>query len=133
MPPSYILDSDVLIWFLRGREDTVALVRDLKRSAIPGYSSLSVLEVMGWVKREEKEETEEFLQSLQLYPFEEKAAFLAAQYLRDYRAKGKTLEPFDVSIAATAVVNDLVLVTYNTKDFPMPELKVYPTKMTRKG
>jgi predicted nucleic acid-binding protein len=133
MPPSYLLDSDVLIWFLRGREDTVVLVRDLKRSAIPGYSALSILEVMGWVKREEKEETEEFFRSLHLYPFEDKTAFLAARYMREYRAKGKTLEPFDVSIAATAVLNDLVLVTYNTKDFPMPELKIYPIKMIRKG
>ncbi|HLG30904.1 MAG TPA: PIN domain-containing protein [Candidatus Brocadiales bacterium] len=133
MPPSYLLDSDVLIWFLRGREDTVALIRELKRSAIPGYSALSALEVMGWVKREEIEETEEFFRSLQFYSFEEKTAFLAARYLREYRAKGKTLEPFDVSIAATAVLNDLVLVTYNTKDFPMPELKIYPIKMIRKG
>jgi len=111
----------------------VALVRDLKRLAIPGYSALSILEVMGWVKREEKEETEEFFRSLQLYPFGEKTAFLAARYLRDYRAKGKTLEPFDAAIAATAVVNDLILVTYNTKDFPMPELKIYPITMIRKG
>ena len=132
MIPRHLLDSDVLIWFLRGRKGAVALIKELKEAAIPGCSTLSVLEVMGWVKREEEEGTREFLQSLQLYSFEEEASFLAAQYLRQYRKKGKTLSLIDAGIAATCVVNDLALVTYNTKDFPMPELKVYPIKVSRK-
>ncbi len=132
MPPSYLLDSDVLVWFLRGREDTVALLRELKKSAVPGYSALSVLEVMGWVKKHEEKETQEFLQSLELCPFDGKAAFLAAHYLREYRAKGKTLDPVDAGVAATCVVNNLTLVTYNIKDFPMQELEVYPLKGIRK-
>ncbi len=126
MARRYLLDSDVLIWFLRGRADTVALVKELKGLTIPGCSALSTLEVMGWVRPKEEDDTRDFLDSLQLFPFEADAAFLAAQYMRQYRAKGKSLTPFDTGIAATCVVHDLMLVTYNTKDFPMSELKIYP-------
>lgn len=133
MSPTYLLDSDLLIWFLRGREDTVALVKELKRFSVPGYSALSVLEVMGFATKEEEELTKEFLESLQLYPFDEKVAFLGAYFLRCYRSKGKTLGLVDAGIAATCIVNELVLVTYNTKDFPMPELKIYPVKRIRRG
>ena len=132
MPQNHLLDSDVLIWFLRGNQNAVALVNQLARSAPPAYSALSLLEIMSWVKPREEAPTQEFLQSLQLHPLDEAAALLAAQYTRDYRAKGRTLTLFDAAIAATCVVNDLVLVTYNVKDFPVPELKVYPIKTSKK-
>jgi len=32
----------------------------------------------------------------------------------------------DTTIAAVALANDLMLVTGNLKDFPMPELRLYP-------
>jgi predicted nucleic acid-binding protein len=38
--------------------------------------------------------------------------------------KGGTLDKLDAIIGATAVHHGLVLVTYNTKHFPMAELKV---------
>ena len=31
-----------------------------------------------------------------------------------------------MTIAAVALANDLILVTGNLKDFPMPELRLYP-------
>lgn len=40
--------------------------------------------------------------------------------------KGQTLPLDDMLIAATAIVNGLVLLTDNRKHFPMPELNLYP-------
>ena len=40
--------------------------------------------------------------------------------------KGRTLELPDTLIAAIAIENDCALVTDNQKDFPMPEVKLYP-------
>ena len=131
MPQNHLLDSDILIWFLRGKQNAVALVNQLARSAPPAYSALSILEVMSWVKPKEEAATRDFLQSLHVYPLEETATLLAAQYVRDYRAKGRTLALFDAAIAATCVINNLVLVTYNKKDFPMPDLKIYPIKTSK--
>lgn len=103
----------------------MALVKALRKSGVPGCSTLSVLEVIGGAKREEEDVTKEFLESLEVYPFDKKAAFLAGHYVRSYRSKGKTLEPIDAAIAATAVANDLILVTYNVKDFPMSDVKIH--------
>ncbi len=44
----------------------------------------------------------------------------------EWKARGKTLSLPDTLIAATAIAHKLVLVTDNRKDFPMPELNVYP-------
>ena len=58
-------------------------------------------------------------------------------WTRDWRAtqacsrmngarKGRTLGVVDLIIAATALAHRLVLMTDNRKDFPMPQLALYP-------
>ncbi|MBM3215133.1 type II toxin-antitoxin system VapC family toxin [Candidatus Poribacteria bacterium] len=41
------------------------------------------------------------------------------------RRQGITLGQVDVLIAATARAHDLMLVTYNRSDFPMPDITLY--------
>jgi predicted nucleic acid-binding protein len=45
--------------------------------------------------------------------------------VRHFQAKGITLDKPAAIIGATAMVHGLVLVTYNAKHFPMPELRLY--------
>ena len=45
---------------------------------------------------------------------------------RDWQKKGHTLSYTDVTIAAIALSNDVPLLTYNRKHFPMPELHLMP-------
>jgi predicted nucleic acid-binding protein len=40
--------------------------------------------------------------------------------------KGKTLHVADLMIAAVAISHGCTLVTYNQKDFPMAEIRLYP-------
>jgi predicted nucleic acid-binding protein len=44
----------------------------------------------------------------------------------EWARRGQTLSVPDVLIAATALAHRLVLMTDNRKDFPMPELVLYP-------
>jgi predicted nucleic acid-binding protein len=44
----------------------------------------------------------------------------------EWSRKGRTLAIADVLIAATALAHKLVLMTDNRKDFPMPQLVLYP-------
>ena len=44
----------------------------------------------------------------------------------EWAQKGRTLAIPDVLIAATALAHRLVLMTDNRKDFPMPQLVIYP-------
>lgn len=123
----YLLDTSTIIWVLRGKEQTVRLVDKLKEEAVPGCSALSIYEVLVGVRRGEEEKTNQFLQALHVYQINEKVASLAAEYARRYRSKGKILNPLDAMIAATCLANDLILVTYDLQDYPMPELRLYQT------
>ncbi len=56
----------------------------------------------------------EFVQCL---PFDEQAIIKAAQIRAQLAAKGTPIGPYDLQIAAIALVNDLILVTHNTREF----------------
>ena len=53
-----------------------------------------------------------------------KSANLPAIYSANSERQGKTLGIADVSIAAVEMTHNLVLVTDNSKHFPMPDLKL---------
>ena len=65
------------------------------------------------------------LDSLKAYDVTPAIANLAGTFIRDHRAKGITLDFVDSIIAATAVIHSPTLFTYNTKHYPMPEVKLY--------
>ena len=121
----YLLDSDIIIWCLRGEKRSIDLVRKIQDERVPACCALSVIEIMLGAKKSEEKVTGAFLDALYVYAVDKGIASLAAKYIRDYKSKGQTLDFVDASIAATCSINKLVLVTYNVKHFPMPELKIY--------
>jgi len=122
----FLIDSDVIIWHLRGRRETGELLKNLQKTGVPACSSLSVVEVQQGVKLGEEKKTDAFLDSLTVYPVDRKIATEAGQCIRDYRKRGIALEIPDAVIAATCLVHNLILLTYNQNHYPMPELKLYP-------
>ena len=70
--------------------------------------------------------TEAFLRSLKFYEVTWEIAQLAGDLHNRWRKKGHTLSLPDVTIAAVALTHGLSLLTDNRKDFPMPELALYP-------
>jgi len=122
----FLLGSDVIIWHLRGRKEVTEMLRDLQRVGLPACSALSVLEVQLGVKKGEEEKTDRFLRSLRIFDINMEIANKAAQLIREYKAKGITIDLPDAIIASTCIVHDLTLVTYNTKHYPITELKFHP-------
>ena len=122
----FLLDSDIIIWHLRGRKEVTEMLRDLQRFGLPSCSALSVLEVQIGIKKGEEEKTERFLGSLRIFDVNREIATQAAQLIRTFKAKGVTLDLPDAVIAGTCIVHELILVTCNTKHYPIPELKFYP-------
>lgn len=53
-------------------------------------------------------------------------AELAGEFRFEYGRKGKLLSITDAVIASIAILEKCQLVTRNQKDFPMPEIKLYP-------
>jgi predicted nucleic acid-binding protein len=121
----YLLDSDVLIWQLRDQQETVELLAGLSRRGIMACSVMSIVEVQAGARRSEENKTNTLLDSLKAYDVTPTIANLAGEFIRDYRAKGITLDFVDSIVAATAVIHGLTLLTYNVKHYPMPEIKLY--------
>jgi predicted nucleic acid-binding protein len=132
---AYLIDTDVLIWHLRGHRPTVRLLRELAQEGregeegegvLPlGCSVISVFEVRAGMRPEEETTTEQLLSSLERYPVDEAVARRAADYYRAFARRGVTLHIADLLIAATAALRRLTLVTYNPDHFPMEDLKIY--------
>ena len=121
----FLLDTDVLIWHLRGHESTEKLLKELESEQPLGCSALSVFEVWAGVRTKDEEATHQFLSVLYKIPADGAIAFKAAEYWREFRRRGITLGQADALIAATAYILDLVLITYNRDHYPMDDIKLY--------
>jgi tRNA(fMet)-specific endonuclease VapC len=118
------LDSDVIIDFLR-EGNSKAIVSSL--DAVFYTSSVNVFEV--WYGKKSKENVPEFLDKLETFSFDEKAAVLAAEILLSLRKKGELVEYRDVFLAAICIRNELELLTLNLKHFE--RLKKFGLKLVR--
>lgn len=110
--PAYILDTDVLIWQLRNRAETKALIKKLMDDGPLACSALTVSELLQNVRDHEMDRVAGLLDSLIVLPVDFTAAKLAASLIRQ-RGPGYV----DCHIAATSILLGVPLVTYNRKDY----------------
>jgi hypothetical protein len=121
-----VLDTDVLIDLLRGREATRAFLHDLAAHSVPCCSTISVAEVHAGMRQEETARTTDLLDGLVILPVTREIAEVAGHFKR--RSKSRRLELADCLIAATAHVEGASLATGNVKDYPMAEISVLPAR-----
>jgi predicted nucleic acid-binding protein len=118
-----LLDSDVIIWYLRGRESTRAWVRQLSQHDVPCCSTLSVTEVVAGMRPREETATREFLQALRAVEVDRNIAWQAGELIGTYGRRGITLDFVDATIVATCLRHRLFLATHNVKHYPIRELR----------
>lgn len=121
----YLLDSCVLIRHLRSHQPTTDLLSELALEGQLGIATISRVEIIEGMREHERERTLRLLDALNCYPLDIPVADLSGEFISRYRATGVVLDKPDAIIGATAVHHGLVLVTYNSKHFPMPELHLY--------
>ncbi len=124
---SYLLDSDVLIWLLRDRRETVAMVENLiQQSAEPlACSAMSVLEIWVGAKPGETARTELLFSHLAIIPVDGRIARRASELLTS-RKRTAPDQWVDAIIAASSLLHGMTLVTYNRRDYPHPGIALYP-------
>lgn len=122
----FLLDTDVIIWHLRGRMETAEALKEIQRYGVPSCSVLSVLEVQLGMKKGEEGKTLCFLDALKLFAVDRSIANHGARLIREQRSKGITLDIPDAVIAATCLEHHLVLLTYTTRHYPISGLQFYP-------
>ena len=88
---------------------------------------ISIGEIYTRMRPHEKERTEQLFDALGSYNVTEEIARFGGSLKNEWAAKGLTLALADTIIAATAIKHEIILVTENRKDFPMLEIKLYPS------
>lgn len=117
MAERLLLDTDVLVEYLRGRPKAIEYLESFASG--PFISVVSIAELFAGVKGDEEERSlEQFLLAFTVLDITEKVARLGGLYRRDFGpSHGTGLA--DALIAATAEENDVNLVTFNRRHFPM--------------
>ena len=118
----FLIDTDVLIDISRGNGDAADFVDALPEEIFIGRISAMELIIGARNKRDQKV-IEEFISVYSIKELSESIGREAHQRLKQY-AKSHGLTMADALIAATAIVNDLDLVSKNEKHFrPIKELR----------
>jgi toxin FitB len=120
----FLLDTNILIYHLKGdipEREIEKIEGILKRSFL--ISVITKIEFLGWRKHTVDGflKAQEFLRHAAIIPVDNELADLAIELRRNGNIKLA-----DALIAATALLNDLVLVTGNEDDFKeIGELEIY--------
>jgi predicted nucleic acid-binding protein len=120
---TYLLDTSVIIDVLRGvRRRAERVERLLADGHLLACTAINVAEVFAGMRPKERGPTVALLASLEHYDITRELAEKAGTLRREWANRGRTLTLPDCLIAAAALTHGLVLVTDNTKDFPMHDL-----------
>lgn len=120
---TYLLDSDVIIEFLKDNKNTVKLINKIEDEGL-SCSVLTIIEVKRGLTPKQEKESADLFKIIEAFPVNKQIAELAVVLAYEWQKKSKFLQLVDVVIAATCIVNDLILITYNKRDYPMKELKL---------
>lgn len=115
-----LVDTDVLIWVLRGREDIVRRFEEAleEKEGFVFITPVQEAEIFAGARKGEESLINSFLSSLKNIPIDSESGRRAGEYLAKYgKSHGTTLA--DAFVAAVASVNGLKLWTLNRKHFPM--------------
>ena len=115
-----VVDTDILIDFLRGKRRAQDFLLSIFEDSIIYCSVITAAEIYAGMKPHERAKTTELIDRLNIVDVDREIAERAGEYKRD--EKRQSLELDDCLIAATACVKRAVLATGNGKHYPMSDI-----------
>jgi hypothetical protein len=120
-----LLDSDVIIAWLRGADPIAGTIPDLLESGNSlVWTPVSIAEIFTGVRKTEQSQVNRLFLILDTLPISASIGKKAGEYLQKY-AKSHSVELGDALIAASAHVSELPLWTLNKKHYPMRDVRLY--------
>jgi predicted nucleic acid-binding protein len=119
-----IFDTDILIWVQRGNPKAARLINRVENRFLSVYSHLELLQ--NAKDKARNRHTNDFLATFgfTILPLSENIGHRALIYIEEYTLS-RGLRAGDAIIAATAVENNMTLVSGNAEHFrPIKELKL---------
>ena len=121
----YILDTTLLIDHLRGRKGAAELVDTLALDNHRlGVCCVSIAELYSGLGQDELAVAGDLTDGLEYYEVSREVAKEAGRHRYEYARQGKSLSTADTLVAATAIAEGATLITANTRDFPMEEIRL---------
>jgi len=116
-----MVDSDILIYFLKGQKEVVAklsqiAIDDLYISRI-NYTELMYGAYNSARVEENLKVIEPFLENFKILEFDKKASLLFAKEKAKLKKQGNIIADMDLMIASIAIANACTLLTNNIKHF----------------
>ena len=100
------------------------MLRLVARGHALATSCVNLAEVEAGLRRSERRKAEAVLGRLRFLVTGPEAAHRAGRYQADWARQGRTIETPDALVAGTARAHGAVLVTHNTGDFPMGDVRI---------
>ena len=119
-----LLDTDIVIDFLRQRDYARKLLDFWAREGLLAISTLTHLEIYQGMKSVEERVTNNFLDGLISIAVDITIARQAGSMLGTLRTQGVTVGIADAIIAATALQQNVPLLTNNVEHYPFIDLTV---------
>lgn len=126
----YLLDSNICIYAMKNRP--LQVLRRLQNvgRAVVAVSVITLLELRQGAERSQQRELaharlDDFFGPMDVLPFEESDALVAARVRAHLFQIGQPIGDFDSLIAAQALARDLIVVTNNVDEFErVPDLRI---------
>jgi len=124
---TYLVDTNVLINALNGKLGHRELLRKLAAQG-HGLATCTIVlaELFSGLRPADRPVVASFMSAWHWYDSSPLIARRAGELRFEYARQGRTLSLADTLIAATVLEYGASLITANRKDFPMPELVLYP-------
>lgn len=126
MQPIYLLDTNIVSEMTKPKPNKKVVEKILETQKLSMVSSVGFQEMLFGVKRLPicKKQQDLFSFAIdyiqgnyEILPFDIHASWILSDIRKRLEEKGKRAPVYDAMIAATAIANNLVLVTRNVKDF----------------
>jgi len=119
------IDSDILIWHLRGEAKALRFLQELSvsREYELWTGALQRAELVFFMRPDEERATELFLSQFATAPLDQKIVDTAGRFFRQWRPS-HGIDINDALLAATAIETGGHVFTLNIKHYPMDEVIV---------
>ena len=119
------IDSDILIWHLRGKKEAMIFLQKLKYDEDYELWTgvMQRAEIVFFMRPEEEESTELFLSQFKTAPVDEKIVDEAGDLFRKWNPS-HGIDVNDAILAATVMNTGGKIFCLNKKHYPMPEVPV---------
>lgn len=112
MSSGYLLDTNIAIAILVNEDTVIDFIQQSSRDKMPIYfSAITECEVFAGLRPEEQIRAEKLFTSKRSVEVTSENAKLAGTIRRDQKVKGRKLKTPDAIIIATALVNELIIIS----------------------